>query len=134
MSENVTVYLDREALAEVLLNLLLPETGTERSPAVATATEINGVSADPAGLQRVYREVAERLAAGRMDGDEEAVLEELKELFGDDWTVESDGPGSLTAERADQEADREVAHRIITELAEAYPLPSDRWSALRPSE
>ncbi|MFG3429404.1 hypothetical protein [Streptomyces californicus] len=133
MSENVTVYPDREALAEALLNLPLPETGTERSSAVATATEINGVSADPAPLQRVHRGVAERLAAGRPDGDEESVLDELKELFGGDWTVERDGPGSHTAERADQEADREVAHRIIIELAEAYPLPSDRWSALCPS-
>ncbi|MFE2639467.1 hypothetical protein ACFXKF_32695 [Streptomyces scopuliridis] len=134
MSERVDVYLDREALAGSLLSLLLPGDGAARSVVEATATEINGEPANPATLQRVYREVDERLAAGRKDGDEDSVMDQLMELFGDDWTVESEGPGKLTAEQADVQADRAVAHRIITELAKAYPLPPDQWSDLAVAE
>ncbi|MEV6421653.1 hypothetical protein [Streptomyces sp. NPDC051662] len=133
MSESVQVYLDREALAGSLLNLLLPEDGAARR-VEATATEINGEPANPATLQRVHREVDERLAAGRNDGDEDSVMDQLMELFGDDWTVESQGPGKLTAEQADVQADRAVALRIIAELAKAYPLPPDQWSDLAVAE
>jgi hypothetical protein len=136
MSESVNVYLDRDGLAAALLTLLLPEQGALEELVEATATEINGVPTDPATFQRVHREVEQQLAAAQEGGtdEEEAAMDELKELFGDDWTVESSDSGKLTAEKADAAADRAVAHSIIAALAEAYPLRPEQRSALAVEE
>jgi hypothetical protein len=128
----VTVYLDRDAIADVVLKLLVPpapdRVGTS---AEATASESNGEVINPADLQRVYREVERRLAEAReFERDEEEVLAELRELFGYEIDVDNDYASTLTAEDADPEADRDVAHRIITALATAFPLSSAQRDAL----
>ncbi|TLQ39297.1 hypothetical protein [Streptomyces marianii] len=113
---DVSVYLDRIALKNAVLTLLVPPTEPEPRPRVeATGTEINSETDNPATLERAHRH-AEELSAleGDLGGDVEDVQAELAELLGgDDGTVET----------ADPEADRKTAHEIITALAAAYPLP-----------
>lgn len=114
---DVSVYLDRIALKNAVLTLLIPPTEPELPPRVeATGTEINGEPDNPASLERAHRHADEQIAiASRVGGDPEDVHDELAELLGgDDDTIET----------ADPEADRDTAHQIITALAEAFPLPA----------
>ncbi|MFG2210532.1 hypothetical protein [Streptomyces sp. NPDC048638] len=118
---NASVYLDRKAIKDTVLTLLIPSDGPERRPTVfATGTEINGGSANPASLDRVYRCVEQQSEYAHLDPEEDAedVQDELEELFGAD------------VETADPEADRMIAHQIIKALAAAYPLPASDREAL----
>jgi hypothetical protein len=102
---------------------------------MATAIERNGQSSEPATLHRVHHYVEQRIADTHKYGeDEERAIDDLKELFGDDWTVESEDEGRLTAEQADANADQEVAHHIIATLARVYPLAPDQRAALPVTE
>ncbi|MFE9619552.1 hypothetical protein [Streptomyces sp. NPDC006384] len=113
---DVSVYLDRTALKNAVLTLLIPPTGPELPPRVeATGTEINGETDNPASLERAHRHADEQVAiASRVGGDSEDVHDELAELLGNGDTIET----------ADPEADRDTAHQIITALAAAFPLPA----------
>lgn len=129
---DVTVYLDRDAIADLVLKLLVP-LALDRvdTSAEATASELNGEVINPADLRRVYREVERRRAEAReFERDEEETLAELGELFGYEIDVDNDYASTLTAEESDPEADREVAHRIITALAAAFPLAPAQRDAL----
>ena len=120
---SASVYLDRTALKNAVLALLIPPAGPEPHPTVfATGTEINGEAANPASLERVHRLVAERTENAHLDDDTdgEELQDELAELLGAD--VDDDGAALI--EKHDPEADRETAHQIITALAAAYPLPA----------
>ncbi|MER0476877.1 hypothetical protein ABR737_00655 [Streptomyces sp. Edi2] len=136
MSDSVNVYLDREALAETVLRLMMPISHDGSNGTVfATATELNGVPTNPASLIRVHRYVEEQMAdVARYGEDEEAEMDRLKELFGDDWAPGSEGEGTLTAEEADPDADQAIAHRIIVALATAFPLPAEQRAALPVAE
>ncbi|MDX3694870.1 hypothetical protein PV726_31955 [Streptomyces europaeiscabiei] len=131
MSRHVTVYLDREALARAVLTLLLPVQPTSAEHAEATATEVDGHPENPAILQRVHRHVQHRLNDPRRDREErDHVLDELAGLFGVRLEADHSHEDVLTAEADDPEADREVAHRIITALAAVFPLTSDQLASL----
>ncbi|MFE7485048.1 hypothetical protein [Streptomyces sp. NPDC057552] len=120
---DVSVYLDRTALRNAVLTLLIPPTGPGPHPTVfATGTEISGETHNPASLSRAHREVDERGAHQDLDEEEtEDLQDEMAELLGgDDGTIET----------ADPEADRETAHQIITALAAAYPLPASVCASL----
>jgi hypothetical protein len=133
MSRHVTVYLDREALARAVLTLLLPLQPPPAEPveAKATATEVDGHPENPATLQRVHLHVRHRLNEPRRDREErDHVLDELVGLFGVRLEADPSCEDVLTAEADDPEADREVAHRIITALAAVFPLTSDQLASL----
>ncbi|MBQ0890670.1 hypothetical protein KBZ94_38120 [Streptomyces sp. RM72] len=113
---DVSVYLDRAALKEAVLTLLIPPAEPElRTTVKATGTEINGEPDNPASLERAHRYADERGKDQDIDeGEAEYLQDELAELFGDNTVIEE----------ADPEADRETAHQIITALAAAFPLPA----------
>ncbi|GGU49533.1 hypothetical protein [Streptomyces violascens] len=126
---DASVYLDRTALKDAVLNLLIPSGGPEPHPTVfATGTEINGEAANPSSLSRVYQYVDQRAEYAHLDAEDdgEDLQDELAELFGAD----TDEDGGALVEKADPEADREIAHEIIKALAAAYPLPAAVREAL----
>ncbi|MFI1312806.1 hypothetical protein ACH4TS_22080 [Streptomyces albidoflavus] len=102
----VSVYLNRTALRNVVLTLLIPP--TEPGPHLsvfATGTGISGETYNPANMSRAHPHVDERGADQDLDEEEaEDLQDELAELLGGD-----DG----TIEVADPEAGRETAHQII---------------------
>lgn len=118
---DVSVYLDRAALKEAVLTLLIPPAAPElRTTVKATGTEINGEPDNPASLERAHRYADERGKDQDIDkGEAEYLQDELAELFGDNTVFEE----------ADPEADRETAHQIITALAAAFPLPASSATA-----
>ncbi|MFD7620095.1 hypothetical protein [Streptomyces sp. NPDC059802] len=121
---SASVYLDRAALKNAVLTLLIPSDGSQPRPTVfATGTEINGEAANPASLSRVHERAEQRAEDTYIDAeaeaDDEDLEDELAELFG----VDTGEDGRALVETADPEADRETAHEIIKALAAAYPLP-----------
>jgi hypothetical protein len=132
MTDTPAVFLDREAVFDVAVGLLVPP-GPDVNPALgvrvyATATLVLGDPANPAVVERVHQHVTQERSLGRDIGLEAATERALRELFG---TEESDhGVEQLAAEQADPDADRDVAHRIIVALAAAFPLSREQRDAL----
>ncbi|MFI1204804.1 hypothetical protein ACH4VR_36150 [Streptomyces sp. NPDC020883] len=132
MTDTPLVYLDREAVAQVAIRLLVPPE-PDINPALgvqveATATQVLGDPENPAFIERVNQYVEQRRAQARSTGFESEAEAALRKLFG---TVEDQsGVTVLDAERIDPEADRDVAHRVIAALAAAFPLSREQLDAL----
>ncbi|WP_328973506.1 hypothetical protein [Streptomyces sp. NBC_00239] len=120
---SASVYLDRTALKDAVLTLLIPSDGPVHRTVFATGTEINGEAANPASLTRVHHYAEQRAEDTHLDAEAETGDEDLQDDLAELFGVDTDEDGRALVEKADPEADRETAHEIIKALAAAYPLP-----------